>query len=54
MGLAFALPLRGMKAKVEYHMLASPEKRYTAVSKLALRGGASVTLVNTCLLVTRS
>jgi len=29
MGLTLALPLGGMKAKVEYHTLTSPEKPYT-------------------------
>ena len=36
-----ALPLGGMKARVEYHTLTSPKKMLHGVSKLALRGGAS-------------
>ncbi len=36
-----SLPLRGMKAKVEYHMLSSLKKMFHSVNKLALRGGVS-------------
>ncbi len=39
MGLTLALPLGGMKAKVEYHTLTSPKKRLHGVSKLARCGG---------------